>query len=491
MRLRGLAACLLLMGASCTVGPDYHRPTAPVATVYKEQKGWKPATPEDSIPRGAWWSVYNDPPLSRLEQQVNLSNQTIKEYAAEYFAAVALTHEVQGGLFPSIGVSPGVTRSSGGSGRSGLSSFGGGLGPLTEYSLEGTASWVPDVWGRIRRQVESQAAAAQVNAADLANAELSAQATLATDYFELRYEDSLQLLLQQTVAAYRRALEITENQYRAGTISRADVVTSDAQLQSVIAQLAGVGVQRAQYEHAIAILIGRTPDQVSVRFSPLPNAVPVVPTGVPSVLLERRPDIAGAERAMEEENALIGYNLAAFYPTISLSALGGFAGSPIGTLFTAADSLWSLGGTASETLFEGGTRSAALQAAGATYEAAVATYRETVLTAFQQVEDELAALRILERQAAAEDVAVRSAQRAVDVILNEYRAGTVAYTSVITQQETLLTDQQTALSVQESRLVATVALIQALGGGWRSTDLPIQGTITGTPGAVLRRVLAP
>ncbi len=493
-RLAALGAALLC--AACTVGPDYQRPSAPVAAAYKEQKGWKPAAPSDAIPRGAWWAIYNDPLLDSLERQVNVSNQTVKEYEAAYRSAVALTHEAQGGLFPTLSVTPDVTRSNGGgvrslgSGSSG-SGFRGSSGPFTEYSLEGSASWVPDVWGRIRRQVESQAAAAQVNAADLANAQLSAQATLATDYFGLRYEDSLQRLLEQTVAAYRRALQITENQYKAGTISRADVVTAEAQLQGVVAQLAGVGVQRAQYEHAIAMLIGKTPDQLSIPFSPLPNAVPVVPAGVPSTLLERRPDIAAAERAMQEQNALIGYNIAAFYPTISLTATGGFAGNPISGLLSVADSLWSIGASATQNLFEGGTRTAAVQAARATYEQAVATYRQTVLTAFQQVEDELAALRILQNQAAAEDNAVHAAQRALDVVLNEYRAGTVAYTSVITQQETLLSDQQSALAVQQSRFIASVALVQALGGGWAASELPSEDSITGTPLQTLRRVATP
>lgn len=488
------AALAGLLCASCTVGPDYRRPAAPVAGTYKEAKGWKPATPADAIPRGAWWVVYHDPLLDGLERQVNISNQTVKEAEAAYRSAIALTREAQGAQFPIVGVTPSFTRSSGGVGRSlttGSSAFRGSSGAFNEYSFEGSATWVPDVWGRIRRQVESQAAAAQVDAADLANARLSEQATLATDYFDLRFEDSLQVLLRQTVEAYRRALQITENQYRAGTISRADVVTSQAQLQSVAAQLAGVGVLRAQYEHAIAMLTGHTPDQLSIPFSPLPAAIPVVPAGLPSTLLERRPDIAAAERAMDEENALIGYNIAAFYPTISLTALGGFAGSPIGQLFNTANSLWSIGANATENLFEGGTRTAAVEAARATYDQSVASYRQTVLTAFQQVEDDLAALRILQSQAAAEAVAVASARRAVDVVLNEYRAGTVVYTSVITQQEILLSDQQAALSVQQSRFLASVALIEALGGGWSAADLPTQKQIIGTPGQIIRRVVAP
>ena len=304
-------------------------------------------------------------------------------------------------------------------------------------------SWDLDVWGSVRRQIESNVAGAQVSAADLANAELSAQATLATDYFDLRAEDSLEVLLRETTAADRRALEITENQYRAGTSSSADVVTARAQLQSVEAQLVGVGVQRQQFEHAIAVLTGQPPADLTIAPAPLASAVPVAPPGLPSALLERRPDIAAAERQMQEENALIGVQIAAYYPDISLSALGSFAGDPLSQLFTVANRVWSLDASASETVFSGGARPAAVAAARATYDQSVANYRQTVLTAFQQVEDALSSLRILEQQAAAQSIAVESARRALEVTLNAYRAGTVAYTSVITQQTLLLGDQQT------------------------------------------------
>ncbi len=465
---------LAIACAGCTVGPDYHRASAPISAQYKELAGWKIATPHDGAVRGAWWSIYRDPLLDGLERQVNVSNQTVKEDEAAYRAAVAMVREAQASFYPTVGANGGVTRSNqstGGSG-SGFSS-----GPVTQYTLEGTADWTPDLWGKIRRQVESQAAAAQVSAADLANAQLSEQGTLATDYFDLRAQDSLTRLLQQTVVAYTQALQITRNQFNAGTVSGLDVATAEAQLQSVVAQLSGVGVMRAQLEHAIAILMGRPPAALSIPFSPLPEAVPVVPPGIPSVLLERRPDIAAAERTMQEENALIGVAVAAYYPDISLSALGGFVGSPIGQLFNVANRVWSLGAAASETVFEGGLRPAQVAAARATYDQAVATYRQTVLSALQQVEDQLAALRILEQQAAAEAVAIASAQRAVTVALNEYRAGTVPYTTVITEQETLLTDEQAALTIQQDRLVASVALVQALGGGWSTTDLPSSAQI--------------
>jgi len=477
MALSRRAACLplLLALSACMVGPDYHRPAAPVPVAYKELKGWTIARPQDATPRGPWWSIYHDPELDMLERQVNISNQTVKQYAAQYREAVALVQEARASLFPTVGITPGVTRGSGfGGGSRGSGALGGGGGgaPVTQYSIEGTIDWTPDVWGRVRRQVESQVAAAQVSAADLANAQLSAQMTLAVDYFDLRAEDSLTGLLRQTVAAYDATWRITHNQYLAGTSSLADDVEARAQLEGARAQLVGVGVQRALYEHAIAVLAGHPPADLAIPFALMPNDVPTVPPGLPSTLLERRPDIAAAERQMQEENALIGYQIGAFYPDISLSTLGGFVGSPLSELFTTANQVWSLGASASQSIFAGGARSAAVAAARATYDASVANYRQTVLSAFQQVEDELASLRILAQQAQAEQIAVNAAQRAVNVLLNQYRAGTVAYTSVVTEQTVLLSDQQAALSVQQSRLVASVDLITALGGGWTAGELP-------------------
>jgi NodT family efflux transporter outer membrane factor (OMF) lipoprotein len=486
-----LALCVFASG--CMVGPDYSKPEAPMSEQFKELSGWKPVQPQDDADKGAWWAIYRDPELDRLVRTVEISNQTVKSFEAQYRNAVALVGEARANLFPiatlngnvsrsgsggsslsslarnnQATTSSGVTTSSNGSGGSGGS--GGRNGTL--YTVSGTVSWTLDVWGSVRRQIESNVAGAQVSAADLANAQLSAQATLATDYFDLRAEDALEELLRETAAADRRALEITENQYHAGTASSADVVTAQAQLQSVEAQLVGVGVQRQQFEHAIAVLTGQPPADLTIAPAPLASTVPVAPVGLPSALLERRPDIAAAERQMQEDNALIGVQVAAFYPDISLSALGSFAGDPLSQLFTVANRVWSLGASASETVFSGGARTAAVAAARATYDASVANYRQTVLTAFQQVEDALSSLRILEQQAAAQALAVESARRALDVTLNAYRAGTVAYTSVITQQTLLLGDQQTALSIQQSRLVASVALVEALGGAWSTAELP-------------------
>jgi NodT family efflux transporter outer membrane factor (OMF) lipoprotein len=487
---RLLAASALVLSAfvsACMVGPDYKQPDAPVPSGFKELSGWKPVQPEDAADKGDWWVIYHDPELDRLERMVEVSNQTVKEFEAEYRNAVALVGEARANLFPTVGLTAGVTRAAGGGGSSGTlrnssnvasnvgssGASGGSSGRSTTiYSVEGNVAWDLDVWGRVRRQIESNVAEAQVSAADLANAKLSAQATLATDYFDLRAEDALEQLLRETADAYRRALQIVTNQYRAGTAASTDMVTARAQLQSAEAQLVGVGVQRQQYEHAIAVLTGHAPAELTIAPAPLASAVPVLPPGLPSALLERRPDIAAAERAMQEQNALIGVQVAAFYPDISLSALGGFIGNPLSQLFTVANRVWSLGASASETLFSGGARTAAVAAARATYDQAVATYRQTVLTAFQQVEDALSDLRILEQQAAAEAIAVASARQAVQATLNGYLAGTVAYTSVITEQTSLLSDQQAALAIQQSRLVASVALVEALGGGWSTTALP-------------------
>lgn len=451
----------LLLTACTTVGPDYHRPDAPVPPAYKELQGWTIAKPQDMADRGDWWSIYNDPLLDQLERQIDVTNQTVKQFEAQYRDAVALVREARSNLFPAIGSTAGVTRSGSGKGPS-----------QTQYSVEGLFSWDLDVWGRIRRQVESQAAAAQVSAADLANARLSAQATLATDYFDLRAEDSLIDLLQQTVVAFERSLAIVENQHRAGTVSSGDLATAQAQLEGAKAQLVSIGAQRALFEHAIAVLTGHPPADLTIPPAPLATAVPVVPPGLPSTLLQRRPDIAASERQMQAENALIGVAKAAYYPDITISADAGFLSTSLSNLAHTANSFWSVGAAASETLFDGGFRAAQLDAAHALYDQSVAVYRQTVLTAFQQVEDQLSSLRILEQQAQAEAVAVAAAQHAVDVLLDEYQAGTVPYTSVVTEQIVLLADQQAALAVQQSRLVASAALVTALGGGWDAHQLP-------------------
>jgi NodT family efflux transporter outer membrane factor (OMF) lipoprotein len=476
--IRRLGFVLLAGLTGCMVGPDYVRPSAPTPVAFKEVAGWKPAQPQDDIDRGAWWSVYNDPILDGLERQVEISNQSLKASYFAYEQASAIVQEAVANLFPTAGITGTGTRSKGGgiSTSSGTTISGGsrtssalGSSKRTTYSLEGNASWAPDVWGSVRRTIESDVSGAQASAATLANALLSLQATLATDYMDLRAAEELQILLSDTVAQYQRSLQITQNQYEAGTAAKSDVITAQAQVLSTQASLVNVGVQRAQFEHAIAVLIGKPPAEFSIAPGRLAVAVPVAPVDVPSRLLERRPDIAAAERTMQQQNALIGVAVAAYFPDISLSALGGYSGNPI---FAAYNTLWSLAASATQTVFDGGLRGAQVEAARAVYQESVANYRQTVLTAFQGVEDQLAALRILEQQAAVEDEAVKAAKQAVQITINEYRAGTVAYTSVVTAQALLLSDQQSALSVQQSRLVASVALLQDLGGGWDSSQLP-------------------
>ena len=475
----GVAMCLAVLGLSgCMVGPNYQRPAAPITPTFKELPGWKLAMPQDATPKGAWWEAFNDPLLSRLEHQIDTGNQTLREQAAAYDNAQALVDEARANLFPTLSANTGVTRSSSGSG--GFSGVTGSTGQIssggsaarTQYTLESSASWDLDVWGKIRRQVESNVAGAQASAALLANARLSAQASLATDYLDLRVTDALQRVLDDTVRNDTEALRITQNQYTAGVAARSDVLTAQTQLDSARSAAINVGVARAQYEHAMAVLVGVPPAALAIAPVPTVPAVPDTPGLVPATLLERRPDIAEAERTMKSENALIGVAVAAYYPDITLSALFGYVGDPLSGLISSANRVWSLGAAASDAIFEGGARSAAVRAARATYDQSVATYRQTVLTAFQQVEDALSGLRLLAQQEVVQQQTVVDANRAAQIALNEYRAGTQAYTAVITAQNTLLSARQTLLSIQQTRLTDAVILIQALGGGWRAADLP-------------------
>jgi NodT family efflux transporter outer membrane factor (OMF) lipoprotein len=469
IKLWPLLAALPLCG--CLVGPTYNKPAAPIAVAYKELAGWKPAAPADTIDRGAWWSVYHDPLLDKLESEIDISNQTLAASYAAWRQSQALVREAQSQLYPSLGATASSTRSASGGGGGSSSRFGSGGSTLTSASLEAAASWTLDVWGSIRRTVESDVAGAQASEADVANARLSAQGAVASDYFDLRASDALYKLLADTAAEYQRSLQITQNQYDAGIAARSDVITAQVQVETTQAEMINVGVARAQYEHAIAVLTGHPPADLTIAAGDLMQDVPVVPASVPSSLLERRPDIAAAERAMQQQNALIGVAIANYYPDISLSALYGYSGSPVGSLIALGNRVWSIGASATESIFNGGLTSAEVAAARATYDEAVATYRQTVLTAFQQVEDALSTLRILQLQSAAEDRAVADARRAVAIAINEYQAGTQAYTTVVTAQNTALANQQAALTVQQNRLLASVALIEALGGGWQAADL--------------------
>jgi NodT family efflux transporter outer membrane factor (OMF) lipoprotein len=466
----GFSAAVLSVGLfGCTVGPDYDRPPAPVPAYYKELKGWKRATPLDDIDRGPWWLVFKDTKLNGFEPQVEISNQTVAAAAAAYVQSLAIIKETQAGLFPTVSINYTSTGSHAGA------SVGGGTGGISSTNVLSTlaanGSWTLDVWGKIRRMVESNIAGAQASDALLDNAKLSTQSLLATAYYNLRAADSLQVLLDQTVVAYKKTLDITQNQYNAGTASIADVATARAQVLTTESQAVNVGIMRAQFEHAIAALMGRPPADLTIKPTPLGFRLPDIPVSVPSTLLERRPDIAAAERTMQEQNALIGATIALYYPDISLTGLFGFTGTGALAL-SLANEVWSVAGSASQIAFDAGLREAEVEAAVAAYQQSVATYRQTVLTAFQQVEDQLVAIRLLARQQKVIDDAVKAAQQEVDVYLNQYQAGTIAFTAVVVAQAQLLADQESALAVRQDRFLAAVALIEALGGGWDTALLP-------------------
>ena len=466
-----LSALVLVTAAGgCAVGPDYHRPDVAPPPQYREIEGWKPIAPKDTIDRGAWWSMYGDPQLDELERQVYISNQNVKAFEAQYEQSLALVREARSQLFPAAGVSFSKTRSQSSASGLGLSTGVAGIGrPTDTYQLNATASWTLDIWGNIRRQLESQKAAAQVSAADLANALLSAQATLAVDYFGLRAADSLSDLLTESVAGYERTAEITENQYRYGTASRGDVMSARAQLEATRAQLIAVRLTRGQFEHAIAVLVGAYPEVLTVPHAPLGVEVPVAPAGVPSELLERNPTIAAAERQMQVESALIGVAKGAYFPQLTLSGLVGYASHTLSDLISAGNRVWSVEGAAAGTLLDAGGRSGAVAAARAGYDQSVAKYRLTVLTAFQGVEDQLLALHTLQDEAVAAGEAAEAAQQAAAVALDQYKAGTVAFTTVIVANQNYLAAQQTLLTIQQNRLLASVNLVAALGGGWEES----------------------
>lgn len=470
-----LAAALTLMLGGCMVGPDYQRPQVAVPATYTEQPGWTQAEPAAEGPKGAWWTAFHDPLLDELEPQVSVSNQTVRENYANYQEALIEVKIARSGLFPTLGVTSSGTRqrTSDGSFSSGANSAGLSRGATIDNSgsLEGNISWAPDLWGQVRRTIEEKAATAQASEATLANATLSEQITLATTVIDLRTTDANIDLLTQTVAAYQHALDVVTDQDRAGIVAPSNLITARTQLESAQSSLIALGVSRAQYAHAIAVLVGKNPEALDIPHSTAMPMLPSIPVGVPSTLLERRPDIATAERQMAAQNAAIGVAISAYYPMVSLSGAVGFAQSPLAALLHAANYIWSLGGTATQTLFDGGERSGNVAAAKARYDAAVANYRGTVLTAFENVENDLAGLCILAQQADVLTTAVHDATRGAQITLDEYKAGTVDYTTVATAQATQLSNQQTALGVQEQRLIDAASLIGDLGGEWSMGDL--------------------
>jgi len=454
--------------AACAVGPDYHRPDVAAPAAYRENADWHAAdwnraAPADALKRGAWWEIFGDPVLDDLERQVEVSNQSLKQAEAQYRQASALVSAARANYFPTLGVSAAATRSGNGAASS---------KPTNSFSLPFTASWEPDLWGRVRRTVESDVANAQASEATLESTRLSLHAELATTYFQLRVVDAQKRLLDDTVAGYRKSLQLTQNQYDVGVAARADVVQAETQLKSAQVQAIDLGISRAQFEHAIAVLIGKTPAEFALAPAELNVAPPAIPVGVPGTLLERRPDVAVAERQAAAANAQIGVATAAFFPNLTLSATAGFQSSSFSKWLTAPSRFWSLGPQLAETIFDGGAREAQVAQARAGFDAAAANYRQVALAAFQNVEDYLATLRILEAEAAAQADAVKSAETALTITLNQYRAGIVSYLNVVTAQATAYSNERNALNILGNRLTSSVALVKALGGGWQAADLP-------------------
>jgi NodT family efflux transporter outer membrane factor (OMF) lipoprotein len=478
IKLTALAAPALV--AACTVGPDYVRPSVATPVAFKETGNWIQARPRDLEQRGKWWGLYNDPLLNSLEDEVCVSNQNLAKAEAEYRQALALVQWARAGYFPTVTGGVSNTRS-----RSSATTIAQpsvtpvSRGVVTNHNIPFQASWALDIWGNIRRTVEANEANAQASAAELEGARLSAQATLAQSYFQMRSLDAQQLLLEDTVSAYGKSLTLVQNQYAAGVVAKADVVQAQTQIRTTQAQAIDIGVQRAQLEHAIALLIGKPASSFSIARAPLMAVTPTVPVGLPSELLERRPDVAAAERHMAQANAQIGIAKAAYFPSLTLSAGAGYQSATMVDWLTAPSRFWSFGTAVAETLFDGGLRRAQTDQAIAAYDANVAAYRQTVLTAFQQVEDNLAALRILEQEAAVQSEAVSLANQSLALTINQYKAGTVNFLNVVVAQTTALANQRTAMSLLGQRLVASTQLITNLGGGWSETELPPREALIG------------
>ncbi len=481
-KLKPLLAVLMAGFAltACSVGPDYVRPQLePAPAVFKEGQDWHPAQPRDLVADGKWWEMFGDAQLNALVAQVDVSNQNLALAEANFRSAVALVQSSRSAYSPTLAASASASRSGGSSSSSSTTSTStGSSGSVrNSYNFALTASWEADIWGKVRRDVEASQASAQASAADLAAARLSAQAQLAQNYLQLRVLDAQQQVLQDTVEAYQRSYQLTQNQYAAGMVAKSDVIQAQTQLKSAQASALDNGVTRAQVEHAIALLVGKTPSTFSLPKAPLTAVAPPVPQGVPSMLLERRPDVAAAERRVAAANAKIGVAKAAYFPSLTLSASGGYQSSSFADWFTLPGRVWSLGPQLAQTIFDGGARSAATDQAIASYDGTVATYKQTVLTAFQDVEDNLAALRILEQEAAVQNEALLAARQAVTLVTNQYKAGTVSYVSVITAQATALSAELTSLNIINRRMAASVLLAKALGGGWDGHDLADLGPL--------------
>jgi len=493
------AAALLLILSGCVVGPKYHAPSPPPpAAVYKESPpqsqdngDWTVAQPADAKLRGKWWEIFNDPELNALEDQLNIDNQNIKQYFENFMEARAVVREARSQYFPTLSVAPSVThsRASANVGSASTSSTGTGTTTTTStqqltstlYSLPLEASWEPDLWGKVRNTVRQAQYAAQVSAADLENERLTEQTSLAEYFFEIRGQDQLQKIYDDTVAADQKAYDLTRALYDAGIDDQISVVEAETMLQSAQAGATNVGIARAQYEHAIAVLIGKTASDFSIPVKPLTVAPPPIPISMPSELLERRPDVAAAERTMAEANAAIGITYAAYYPNLTLTAAGGFESSAFHNWLSWPSRFWSVGASIPETIFDAGLRRATTQQYIATYNADLASYRQTVLAAFQQVEDGLAEVRILSKEIQQEQQAVDSAGTYLKLEQARYDTGIDPYLDVLLAQTTVLADQQTLNALQVQQMTSAVALVEALGGGWDRSQLPSTQQVTQKP----------
>ncbi|ANF27135.1 efflux transporter outer membrane subunit [Stutzerimonas stutzeri] len=474
--LRPLAIVVMTFSlGACTLGPDYQRPELPMAAEFKRAEGWKVANPADVLERGSWWRLYGDAKLDALVERLNASNQNLAAAEAQYRQARALVRGARSQLFPTVGGSAGATRAGQGSSTSSAAQSGNGLSGISEsYSVGLDAAWELDIWGRLRRNLEANRANMQATAADLAAVRLSLQSELVQTYLQLRVMDEQQRLLNQTVEAFARSLRLTENQYRAGIVPKSDVTQALTQLRSTEAQAIDLQWQRAQMEHAIAVLIGVPPSELDIEERDEIPDLPTVPLALPSQLLERRPDIASAERQVIAANAQIGVAEAAWYPDLTLSASGGYRNSSFSDLISLPNRFWSLGPQLAATLLDFGGRRADLEAAEANYDLTVANYRQTVLDSFREVEDNLVQLRVLAAEAVVQRQALEAAQESLRLIQNQYRAGTVDFLSVATVQTSALNNERTYLTLLGDQLAASVQLIAALGGGWEETQLDFE-----------------
>jgi NodT family efflux transporter outer membrane factor (OMF) lipoprotein len=473
---------LALSAAGCMPGPKYSRPAATAPGVYHEAPpaGWKEARPDDGKIRGKWWEVYNEPDLNALEEQINISNQNVLAAEAQFRAARDAVRIVRANLFPTISIAPSITNSRSGSNSTSGASAGAGSAVRTAYDLPVDFSYQADIWGGIRRSVRASAETAQATAAQLENARLTFQAELAQDYFQLRSARSDEELLTRTAQSYREFLDLTRNRFNSGVASGTDVAQAETQLYNTETQLIDLEIARTQFEHAISILIGKAPE--AIASSPLPDKPPPqIPLGVPSALLERRPDIAAAERRMAAANEQIGIAQVAYFPTVNLSASAGFSSTSFTQWLTWPSRFWTVGTSAAETLFDAGKRRAQIAQARDLYDVTIANYRQAVLTAFQQVEDHLAALRVLENEAKSEAATLDAANRALAISVAQYKAGTNSYLQVITSQTAALQAERATVDLRNRRMTTSVLLIEALGGGWDASLLPSSTSLTGKP----------